>query len=61
MDKISKKTIIMGLISICLWVTGSVLLFQENNGKIIIIITAVALIARIGSQINKDRKANAEL
>ena len=58
MNKISKKTMITALIYICLWFIGSILLFQENNGKIIIIITAVAIIAKLKYQINKDRKAN---
>ncbi|GAB3823659.1 hypothetical protein GCM10028895_30900 [Pontibacter rugosus] len=61
MDKISRKTITMGLVSICLWLIGSMLLFEENNGKIIITVTAVAVIARISSQINRDRRASSEL
>lgn len=58
MDKISKKTIIISLVYICLWAMGSLLLFQEKNGKLIIVMTAVAVIARISTQVNKDRKAS---
>ena len=61
MNKISKKTILVSLIYISLWVIGSALLYQETNGKIIITITAVVVIARIVSQVNKDRKAGSEL
>ena len=52
---------VIALISICLWISGGILLFQENNGKIIILITAVAILARIKSQINKDRKVSSGL
>lgn len=49
MNKISKKTIVTCAISACLWMIGSIFLFRETNGKIIIIITAVVIIARIKS------------
>jgi uncharacterized membrane protein len=61
MKKISKALKITGLISICLWIIGSVFLYRENNGKITIVITAIIIIAGLYSQITKDRKVNTEL
>ncbi len=58
MTKISKTLKIMGLSSICLWIIGSVVLFNENNGKTIIMITAIIIIAGLYSQIIKERKKN---
>jgi 1,4-dihydroxy-2-naphthoate octaprenyltransferase len=60
MNKISQKTMIVILVSIFLWLVGSAFLFRENNGKIIIIITAVVIIAGIKYQINKDVQANSK-
>ncbi len=61
MNRISEMTKITGLISICLWVIGSFFLIQESNGKTVILITAIIIIAGIYSQINKDKKAHSEL
>ncbi len=61
MNRISKMTKITVLISICLWVIGSFFLIQESNGKTVILITAIIIIAGIYSQINKDKKAHSEL
>lgn len=58
MNKISKNTIIVSVLYICLWVIGSALLYHENNGKIIIAVTAAVVLFRISSQIKKDRKAS---
>lgn len=58
MKKISKTLKIQGVSSICLWIIGSILLFQENNGKIIILITAIIIMAALYSQIIKERKLN---
>lgn len=58
MNEISKKTKLMALTTLCLWLIGSTLLFQESNGKVIIIITAAVIIVRLKFQITKDRKTN---
>ena len=60
MTELSKQTKIKILISICLWIIGSILLFHENNGKTIIITAGVLLIASIKAQINKNNKAIVE-
>jgi len=61
MEKLSKRSKITSLISICLWIIGSVFLFRVNNGKIFILISAIIIIAGIYSQITKDGKAYSEL
>jgi hypothetical protein len=61
MNNVSKTLRIIGLTSIGLWVVGSIFLFNENNGKLIISITAVIIIAGLYSQLIKERKANTEL
>ena len=58
MNKISRKVKLIGIISICLWIIGSILLFHENNGKTTIMITALIIIAGLYSQIIKERKIN---
>ena len=60
MKKISNTVKITGLISICLWIIGSIILLNEKNGIGIIVITAVIIIAGLYSQIIKDRKVNSE-
>ena len=60
MNKTSKTLKFIGLASVCLWIIGSILLFRENNGKTIIAITAVVIIAGLYAQILKDRKVNSE-
>lgn len=60
MNKISRTIKIIGLSSICLWIIGSILLFHENNGKIIILIAAIIIIAGLYSQIIKEIKINTE-
>ncbi len=61
MKKLSKITKITDLIAICLWIIGSIFLFRINNGKFIILSTAIGIIAGIYYQINIDRKADSEL
>jgi len=60
MKKLSNTVKITGLLSICLWVIGSIILFDEKNGKATILLTAVVIIAGLSSQINKERKVNSE-
>lgn len=60
MKKLSNSMKIKGLLSICLWVIGSVILFNEKNGKTTIVVAAVIIIAGLYFQINKDRKVNSE-
>lgn len=61
MKKISKKTKIIAVISICLWIIGSVFLLRESNSKFIILFTAVIIIAGIYSRISTDIKAQSDL
>jgi hypothetical protein len=60
MKKLSNTVKITGLLSICLWIIASIILFNEKNGKATIVITAVVMIAGLSSQIRKDRKVDAE-
>ncbi|SDW47117.1 hypothetical protein [Flavobacterium degerlachei] len=60
MKKLSNTVKITALISICLWIIGSIILFDEKNGKTIILLTAVVIIAGLFSQISKERKLNSE-
>lgn len=60
MKKLSNSMKIKGLLSVCLWVIGSVILFNEKNGKTTIVVAAVIIIAGLYFQINKDRKVNSE-
>ncbi len=61
MKNISKKVKILAIISICLWILGSFLIYNETNGKGVSIASAVIIIAGIYSQILKDQKENSEL
>ena len=61
MKKISKKTKIIAVISICLWIIGSVFLLQESNSKFIILFTAVIIITGIYSRISRDIKTQSQL
>lgn len=61
MRNISTRVKILSLISICLWIIGTFLLFNENNGKVISIIAAIILIAGLYSLVLKDQKDNSEL
>jgi hypothetical protein len=61
MKILSKKTIVTSLISICLWIIGSIFLFRVSNGKIIILLTAIGIVAGIFSLIIKDQRADSEL
>ena len=61
MKNISKRVKILGIISICLWIIGSFLIFNETNGKGVIIASAVVIIAGLSSQVLKDRKESSEL
>jgi uncharacterized membrane protein YbaN (DUF454 family) len=59
--KIISNTIkISALLSICLWLVASIFLFNEKNGKTIMVSTAVIIIAGLSSQIIKTRKVNSE-
>lgn len=60
MKKTSNTLKIIGLLSICLWVVGSIILFDEKNGKATILLTAVVIIAGLSSQISKERKVNSQ-
>jgi multisubunit Na+/H+ antiporter MnhG subunit len=60
MKKISNTVKITGLLSICLWIIASIILFNEKNGKATIVITAVIIIAGLSSQIIKNGKVNSE-
>ena len=58
--KLSNTVKITGLISICLWIIGSIILFNEKNGRATIVLTAVIIIAGLYAQIIKERKVNSE-
>ncbi|EIA07645.1 hypothetical protein [Flavobacterium frigoris] len=60
MKKTSNTVKIIGLLSICLWVVGSIILFDEKNGKATILLTAVVIIAGLSSQISTERKVNSQ-
>ncbi|RXG13627.1 hypothetical protein DSM02_3668 [Leeuwenhoekiella polynyae] len=60
MIKLSNTVKITGLISICLWIIGSIILFNEKNGRATIVLTAVIIIAGLYAQIIKERKVNSE-
>jgi hypothetical protein len=60
MKKLSNTVKITGLLSICLWIIGSIFLFDEKNGKTIILLTAVVIIAGLFSQISKEKNVNSE-
>ena len=60
MNKIPKALKFKILVSVCLWIIGSILLFRENNGKTIIVITALIIVAGLYAQILKDRKVNSK-
>ena len=55
MKNISTKIKIIGIISICLWIVGTFLIYSETNGKGVSIVTAVIIIAGLYSQIRKDQ------
>ncbi len=57
MKNISKKTKILSLISISLWIIGSLIIYMNDKNSNIIIVSAIIMIVGIYSQINKDRKA----
>lgn len=56
MKNISTKVKIMGIISICLWIVGSFLIYNDTNGKEVSIATAAIIISGLYSQIIKDQK-----
>jgi hypothetical protein len=60
MKKLSNTVKIMGLLSISLWIIGSIILFNEKNGKATIVIIAVIIIAGLYAQIAKDKKIKSE-
>ncbi|RXG17818.1 hypothetical protein DSM03_101517 [Leeuwenhoekiella aestuarii] len=60
MIKLSNTVKITGLISICLWIIGSIILFNEKNGRATMVLTAVIIIAGLYAQIIKERKVNSE-
>lgn len=60
MKNISTKVKIMGIVSICLWIIGSLLIYNDTNGKGVSIATAVIIIAGLYSLIIKDQKENSE-
>ena len=61
MKNISKKTKILSLISVSLWIIGSLIIYMNDKNSNIIIVSAVVIIAGIYSQINKDHKVNTGL
>ncbi len=56
MKEIPKTLKVTGIISICLWLLGSFILFQERNGISISLITGLIIIAGFYHQLNKDKK-----
>ncbi len=60
MKNISKKVKIMGIVSICLWIIGSYLIYNETNGKGVSIATAVIIIAGLYSLIFKEQRENSD-
>ena len=56
MKKLSNTLKIRGLISICLWIIASILLFNEKNGKFIMVLAAIIITAGLYAQIIKTEK-----
>ncbi|WP_156101239.1 hypothetical protein [Salegentibacter sp. Hel_I_6] len=56
----STKVKIIGLVSFCLWVIGSYLIYNETNGKAVSIAVAVIIIAGLYSQIKRDQKESSK-
>lgn len=59
MKSISTRVKVLGLTSICLWTTGSFLIYYETKGMATSIITAVMITAGLCSLEVKERKKNA--
>lgn len=58
MKNLSTAIKVKGLISIGLWIIGSILLLNEPNGKAIIFIIAMIIITGLYSQIHKEKNKN---
>jgi len=60
MKNISTKVKIMAVVSICLWIVGSFLIFNDNREIGASIVVLVIIIAGLYSRVIKDRKENSK-
>ena len=61
MKNISKKVKILAVVSICLWIVGSFLIFNDMGRIGASISVLVIIIAGLYSQVIKDRKEKSKL